>query len=350
MFGEIRQLYANLLQQPKLGEDYCVVFVFNSKDRIRDRIHASECVDSEERSMITESFRKSVEYVYSIDGEINFQNQIPKLKRQHRHILIYSMAQDLDGVGRRSLVPLLCDYYNLINLNAQFLPSTLGGSKSLMHTLLEKRESILFPKTVYINTQEDIEYFIRNNTQKVCILKPNDESASIGIKIIDFSAHTSGEIQNILLSFHKQYSVFSIQQFINGEEVEVSLFQYQGKYYCPGVCQIVFKGNSKYLDYDTVALSNYDFQEYSNEIGNQLIETSKLVAQQLGFGAICRIDFRVLNNTGYVIDIGPNPTISEHSSTNYIFRKHLFNDKTSVYRLLLYKSLIENNLFKPSFN
>ena len=350
MFDEIRQLYANLLQQPKLGKDYCVVFVYNSKNCIRDRIHASECVDSEERSMIIESFRKSAEYVYSIDGEIAFQNQIPELKKQHRHILIYSMAQDLDGVGRRSLVPLLCDYYNLTNLNAQFLPSTLGGSKSLMQALLEKTESVPFPKTVYINTQEDIEYFIRNNTEKVCILKPNDESASIGVEVVDFSAHTNGEIKEILLSFHKRYPIFSIQQFIDGEEVEVSLFQFQGKYYCPGACQIVFKGSSKYLDYDTVALTNYNFKEYSNEIRYQLIEIGKLVAQRLGFGAICRIDFRVRDNVGYVIDIGPNPTISEYSSTNYIFRKYLFNDKTSVYRLLVYKSLIENQLFKQSFN
>lgn len=350
MFEKIRQLYSMFLQQPKLDKDYCVIFIYNSKEHIRDRIHATECIDSEERTMITESFRKSVEYVYSIDGEIAFVNQIPTLKKRHRHMLVYSMAQDLDGAGRRSLIPLLCDYYNLINLNAQFLSSTLGGSKNLMYNLLEKIESISFPKTVFINNKEDIECFIRNNTQKICILKPNDESASIGVKVVDFSVYKDWEIRDILLSFHNQYPTFSIQQFINGDEVEVSLFQYQGKYYCPGACQIVFKGKSKYLDYDTVAFENYEFQEYFNEIRYQLIEKSKLVAQQLGFGAICRIDFRIQDNVEYIIDIGPNPTISEFSSTNFIFRKYLFNDKTSVYRLLVLKGLIENHLFEPSFN
>lgn len=350
MFSDIRHLYADLLCQPKLGKDYCVVFVYNSKKHIRDKIHATECIDPEECNMITESFRKSTEYVYAIEGEIAFQKRISDLKKKHHHILVYSMAQNLNGVGRRSLIPLLCDYYNLINLNAQFLPSTLGGSKILMHTLIETTESISFPTTVHINNQEDIEYFIRNNNSKVYLLKPNDESASIGVKLVDFSIHTDKELEDILYSFHKQYPVFSIQQFIQGEEVEVSLFHFQEKYYCPGVCQIVFNGSSDYLDYDTVALTNYGFKEYLHEARYKLIDISRQIAQKLGFGAICRIDFRVQNNIGYVIDIGPNPTISEYSSTNYIFRKHLYNDKSSVYRLLLYKSLIENHLFKPSFN
>lgn len=350
MFDEVKKLYTGILGQPKLGKDYCVAFVYNSKDKIRDQIHATECVNSEERSMITESFRKSAEYVYPINGEMAFQNHIPELKKRHRYVLVYSMAQDLDGVGRRSLIPLLCDYYGLININAQFLPSTLSGAKNLMHTLLEKADWITFPRTLYINSPQDIECFISNNTQEVFILKPNDESASIGVEIVDFSTHSNQEIRDTLFSYKKRYPSFNIQQYIVGEEVEVSLFQYQKKYYCPGICQIIFKGNSRYLDYNTVALTNYAFQEYSSEINHQLIEISKLVAQQLGFGAICRIDFRVHNNIGYVIDIGANPTISEFSSTNYIFKKHLFNDKTAVYRLLLYKSLIENQLFKPSLN
>ena len=76
----------------------------------------SECIFQEELHMIVTSFRKTAEVVYAIDGENKFINCILDLKRKHKYLLVYSMAQNLNGDGRRSLIPLLCDYYNLINM------------------------------------------------------------------------------------------------------------------------------------------------------------------------------------------------------------------------------------------
>lgn len=106
---------------------------------------------------------------------------------------------------------------------------------------------------------------------------------------------------------------------------------------------------SGYLDYDTVKMDDYSFKEYTEELSSDIINCSKRVAKALKFETICRIDFRIKNNIPYVIDIGANPTISFHSSTNYIFRKR-FGSESAVYQLLLFISLVNAKLFKPSLD
>lgn len=59
------------------------------------------------------------------------------------------MAQNIAGIGRRSLVPLLCDYCKLNNIGSNFYASTLGGDKELMYTLIAPYVSSNIPYTVH---------------------------------------------------------------------------------------------------------------------------------------------------------------------------------------------------------
>lgn len=117
----------------------------------------------------------------------------------------------------------------------------------------------------------------------------------------------------------------------------------------PGCVEIINDSPSGYLDYDTVKMDAYEFVEYTGALSSQLVDLSKKVAAILNFKSICRIDFRICNNIPYIIDIGANPTISYHSSTNYIFRKR-FRDESAVYQLLFFIALYNNSLLEPSFD
>lgn len=350
MITEILNLYQVIQNQKKLDNNYAVVFIFNGENSIRDSLHSSECVTEQELNMIVESFRKSVQFVYSINGELLFISEIERLRIKHKYIFVYSMAQNLNGVGRRSLIPLICDYFELINIGSDFLASTLGGTKQIMFNLLKNKDNLVFPYTAYITNTLDIYNCAQLLSTGEYIIKPNDESASIGVKVIKFDELRQEDFIEQLANYQKIYSKFSVQEFIKGDEVEVSLLFLNNQYHCPEICKIKNEHVCGFLNYDIVKSEGYDFGEYDSKINLKIIEASIIVAKTLGFSSISRIDFRVRNNKAFIIDIGPNPTISFHSSTNYMFRKYLNNDETSIYRLILYKYLIENGLFEPPFN
>lgn len=346
---KIFELYNMITHMKPLSEEYAVVFVYNEENLIEDEEHASECITSIEKNMIINSFRKSVQFVYSINGEDSFINMLPNIKKMHKYVFVYSMAQNITGVGRRSLVPLLCDYYKLNNIGSDFYPSTLGGDKELMYKLIDPYVNSRIPFTVYVNKSANLKEILNKIKPGIYILKPNDESASIGVKKIQILTANDRCTLKQLSAYQKKYSKFCIQEYIDGPEIEVPLLFYEQEYYCPGCVEIVNSNSSGFLDYDTVKMDNYTFKEYKSDLSADLINCSKIVARVLKFNTICRIDFRIKDNIPYIIDIGANPTISFHSSTNYIFREH-FNDKSAVYQLLLFIGLNKIGLFKPSFD
>lgn len=345
----IHKLYNTIIHTEPLSSEYAVVFVYNEESLIEDIEHSSECITSIEKDMIMNSFRKSVQYVYAINGEDYFISMIPTLQKKHQYIFVYSMAQNIVGIGRRSLIPLLCDYYKLNNIGSNFYASTLGGNKELMYKLIAPHVGSNIPLTVYVNETTNLEQAVEKIKSGTYILKPIDESASIGVEKIDISNANTANILEQLTMYQKKYLRFFLQEYIDGPEIEVPLLFHEHEYYCPGCVEVLNSNPLGYLDYDTVKMDDYSFIEYTGELSAYLIHCSKNVATALGFKTICRIDFRIKNNLPYIIDIGANPTISFHSSTNYIFRKY-FGDESAVYRLLLFIGLSNAKLLKPSFD
>lgn len=353
MYGNIeyvKELYNSMGNRHKLDEQYGVVFVYNSSSKIRDKIHASECIYPEEKNMIISSFRKCAKFVYAFDGEDTFLKEIPRLKQKHLHILVYSMAQDINGIGRRCMIPLACDYYNLINIGAGFMESVYGGNKYLMYHQLKDVPGLSFPATYYILHTEDIDYYTSAGLTGKWLLKPNDESASIGLEVLDLDQYNKESFRIHLLEYRKGFPIFCLQEYIEGEEVAVPLLWLSGQYYCPGISKVVFQTEKHYLDYETVALGLCSYEEYQGEMKEQLIQSSLLVAKILGYKAISRVDFRLRDGVGYIEDIGPNPTISEANGVNELFRLRLNAPSSCVYELLLYSALVHNDLLKPPFH
>lgn len=349
-FCDIKELYHEISSAPKLQKDFCVAFVYNSAEKIRDTIHAAECIFPEERYMIISSFRKIVEYVYSFDGEDVFANSIPMLKSKHKYVLVYSMAQNINGIGRRCMVPLLCDYYDLINIGAGFMECVYGGSKYLMYEMVKRLPGVHFPRTYYVLAPSDLYEMLEQPLIGRWLLKPNDESASIGMEVFVPEEYTKEELCKKMQAYQKDYPVFCIQEYIEGDEVAVPLLWYKDQYYCPGISEVVFHTDYHYLDYDTVSLGNCSYREYISPISDELIKCSIRVASTLGYRAISRIDYRVKEGICYIEDIGPNPTISEKNGANELFRLRLQAPSSCVYQLMLYSALEQYNLFKPPFN
>lgn len=347
--NSIKLLYDDFIySHGKLDKEYAIIFVYNDTDNADD-LHKTECVFPIELQMIEQSFKKIAQCVYSFHSEIDFIKSVDQIKSKHRYILVYSMAQNVKGIGRRALVPLLCKYYNIINIGSDEYASFLSGDKKLMQKLLEKDSELHFPKTLYVN-----EYNAKSFADMLAqlpdgqyIVKPIDESASIGVRQFELCSENFNQIYTDLLEYSKNFHNYCIQEYIDGFEVEVPLIRMGQDYFCPGVCQIIFEDNINYLDYDTIGTDSYDFVCYPYS-DSKLISDAVSVAKILQFNCISRIDFRVKNDIPYIIDIGANPTISTHSSTNYLFR-NLLGNEYSIYHILVIRALMQAELFKPSF-
>lgn len=332
----------------KLNKKFAIVFVYNDCNNADD-LHQSECITPNEHLMILNSFREIAEFVYSFNSEDSFIENIKLLQFKHKHLLVYSMAQNINGIGRRALIPLICKYYNLINIGSNEYSSFLSGDKKLMHQLL-CNENLNFPQTIFIDRYNfpNLIDTIKSISDGKYIIKPIDESASIGVKVVNYSRHNMVELEKELLKYALKYNSFCLQEFIDGKEVEVPVMKIREEFFSPGVCEIVFEQCTNYLDYDTVGMNAYGFTTYT-DFKQKIVDNAKCVAKTLEFDVLGRIDFRIKNGIPYIIDIGANPTISTHSTTNYLFKK-VFGSESIVYHLLVIISLMRHNLFKPSLD
>lgn len=345
--GYIRKILDSFYACGKLDKQYTIVFVYNDAKNT-DCEHITESITPIELKMIIGSFQKICQNVYYYDSELSFLYNIEQLKREYKYILVYSMAQNLRGVGRRALVPLLCKYFNLINISSGELASFLSGNKQLMNLIITNSQAgFRIPFSLYVNVKDidSKEKITAQLEDGKYIIKPIDESASIGVTPIELTTSNRSEIYEYIMKYSRTYPFFHIQEFIDGDEVEVPLFKLSNDYFCPGVCQIVFDEDISFLDYDTVGLDAYSFALYKDN-NSRVIEAAVRIADTLQFYTLSRIDFRIKDGIPYVIDIGANPTISYHSSTNFLFRS-VFDNESSVYHLLVVIALIKNGLFKP---
>lgn len=349
-FSAIKEFYSNTTSRKKLNSEYCIVFVYNSPDTINDPIYYSECVYNEELNMILNSFRSVAEYVYHFDGEIAFAEKINNLKNKHNYILVYSMAQNVIGVGRRSFIPLLCDYYGLINIGANTKSTFLARSKDIMFRLVKGIDGVVIPNTYFVNSPEDLLSIPPRIINDVFLLKPTDESASIGLEVIGNTNLSKEKILNHLQDYMSRFPSFCIQEFIEGREVAVPLLRFENNYYCPGISEVDFPEGMSYLDYDAVAIGSYGYIEYDGKLSDQLINSSIKVAKLFGFKSISRVDFRIRGEICYIEDINVNPTVSEYNGVNPLFCNQLNSNPDCVYKLMVFAALNEYGLLEPSLN
>ena len=348
-FDYIIKLFDEIKHMNKLPKEYCIVFVYNSPETMSDTSHLSECVYPEELNMILDAFGEIAETVMSIDGEDSFIATAPIMKKQFQQVLVYSLAQNLNGDGRRSLVPLLCEYYGFINIGANFFSCAIARSKDIMYSLL-KEKGFPFPRTYYIYSTKNISEAVDFIDEGKWLLKPNNESSSIGLEVYDFSQMSSEQVYYILEEYIKKYPCFCVQEFIDGEEVAVPILRVNDDYYCPGISQVNFPEGKTYIDYDMIMFESYDYFEYNGNLKEALIDISARVAAELKLTAMCRIDYRISGNDFYIEDIGANPTISTYNGVNQLYCDHLQASPSCVYAIITYAALIENGLFIPSFN
>ena len=323
------------------GTGVCIVFVYNSlQDSNIDEAHKSECIYSDEIALIKDAFYSVPKAkVNLIDGEEKFAIAAMQLRKDYNNVFVYSMAQNICGAGRRCFIPLLCEYYGFINISSNSRSSFLGGDKKLMNALLANK--IFMPNRLFLSKPSNEKVIAFKNKHHDILIKPNSESASIGVQKINDDVGTTN-LQNAVVEALTTYQNVFLEEFIDGDEVECMVVPWYNSLYVSTPIKIIKEG--EYLDYDAVANDAYSFEPYQNSMTDAIRSQALQAYQLLEFDSLARFDFIVKGNKTYLFDITPNPTVSHCSSVNTAL-KFLDNDDRAIYQLLLFQKL-----FKPPFN
>ncbi len=321
----------------ELFDESCIIFVYNSmKSPAIDALHKSECVYDDEVALIENAFRafRGLKLI-SFDDEQSFWDVASTLKQRYKNVYVYSMAQNLNGVGRRCLIPLACEYYGFINISSDSRSSFLGGDKKLMFSLLENK--VKMPNRIFLDKLDKEAILHIRKTSTNLILKPNSESASIGVVKIEKELPDE-YVLNLIEQSLTTYKKIVIEEFINGEEVECTILPWQEEIYTCEPVKII--KNTDYLDYSTVASDSYGFEIFNSKYVNEIKRQAEIAYFLLDFNSLARFDFMVKNGQTYLFDITPNPTISACSSANTAMHLIKDDDRAIYIALLLQKLLI----------
>lgn len=321
------------------------VFVYNDYNTYVNDPHLEECFDNAEVHEILDSVKDLFQDTLAFNSEKAFIQWCAKQSMQKKKIYVYTMAQYIEGFGRRTLIPALCEYYGFINISANAYMSAIGCNKETMFKLLiaNNMSDILAP-TIFLNQYQDINcQYIHSKLGDHIVLKPISESCCIDmIVLVDYS---EDDLYCHIIQLLKKYGHIMLQKYIKGAEIGITVHFHKQKMYALPPIQIVFPKGKGHLTHPDSFYVNYQLAEYNAP--QELLEKCENMSYLLEFFCTTRFDFRYDGENYYLFDLSPNPTVNGYTSSNYAARSALNCDHRGILRLMAYEKI---SLFEPSFD
>ena len=348
LFKEVYMLikdFYNQMEAKSKKIDAIFAFVYNDYNTYVDDPHLEECFNKEEVRDILNSVSDLFAEIKEFNSESEFIKWCCTLKSHNKHIYVYTMAQNITGNSRRTLIPAICQYYGFININADAYMSAIGCNKKVIYDLLKQYGyNEIVPPTIFIDMMtkinvKDIKLKLGNDL----VLKPINESCCIDVSVLHNPDNTllTDSINNLL----RKHDQIMLQKFIPGKEIGVTVFWHINKAYAMKPIELLFFKEKTYLTHMDSYYTNYKLTECN--VPESLLNICEKMSKDLGFYCMTRYDFRFDGSNYYLFDISPNPTLNGYTSSNIAVQKTIECDYTGILRLLTYEKF---NLFEPTFN
>ena len=143
-----------------------------------------------------------------------------------------------------------------------------------------------------------------------CFVKPNDCGSSYGVKKVNRLEELD---EAVSYAFQHGKQVL-IESFLGGTEVTNGAFSQQGNTIVLPITEIVSEND--FFDYEAKyegKSSEITPARLSEEITALVKQTTELIYHDLGLKGIVRIDYMIVNNVPYVIEINTTPGLSTES-------------------------------------
>ena len=184
--------------------------------------------------------------------------------------------------------------FNKSECNKQLLKMGFNCAKSLH---LQKGENI-------------VSEFVKNTLGLPCFIKPNQAGSSFGITKV----YKIDDIPQAIDTAWKHDEIALIEQFIDGTELSCGVRIQNNKITAFPITEIISEND--FFDYN--AKYNGLSQEItpariSKKQTKQIQDITEEVYEKMNLRGICRIDFIIMNEIPYIIEINTIPGLSEES-------------------------------------
>lgn len=304
----------------------------NTSDYFGNSVKAEFFSDQEEL-LIFQTLKELGFNVKQFFNEEDFIKFITSYCETHSKYIVLNSAQKGTKIGRKSLVPSICDLYGVKYIGSNPYIVSLCRDKYRTSCIL-KQNGIQTPRSWLYDARYGWLNGSPEDFNHLLIIKPNYESSSIGIDESNIGYYDSHFINKIkeLSSCYRQEIL--VEEFIEGYETETPVINYGEPL---GVFPVAINlDNEPYmgkriLNYSNRAVDNYTYIDFSKkfpELSVQMLETAYKTIKLLSIAGFGRVDFRIASNERfYVTDISTNPHYTLKSSYYFIFQQLGLNYK-----------------------
>ncbi len=212
--------------------------------------------------------------------------------------------------GENGKIQALLEMRNIPYINSGALASELSFDKWFCNQFLRSFD-IPVAKSLLLTNQKQFENsYIIETLGLPCFVKPSDSGSSYGISKVS----TREELQPALEKAFNEGNTIVIESFLKGTEVTCGIYQTENGLHTLPITEIVsendfFDFEAKYLGKSQEIIP----ARISKEEVEKIEVITKKIYQLLRLRSIARIDFMLVNNEPFVIEVNTTPGFSSAS-------------------------------------
>lgn len=313
----------------ELMKYYTLVIIYNSvgfTQKINPIQEDSDFFSNQEIGEIFDSLIREEIRLAPYHNEMEFIDDVLTNKLDKNKILVWNLSRQGSDNNQKSLVTSFCDFMKIPYIGSTVYSMNLSRHKYHFQKILEAT-SLSFIPTYTISEFKNK----KNTTCERFLLKLAKGSASRGMS--DKTSNLSYSEMMTLIEKNNLKENYIIQEYIEGFEIEIPMFQIEGKFKVLGAAGIEYKEIKFFSDSilpEEMYETNYGFFNFENYAINDLnykstdfiIQQAIQVAKIMELKDYCRVDFRVDHKGNlHCFDISTTPYVTRHSSPNFLIEQ-----------------------------
>lgn len=316
----------------QLANSYEVILLTSNKEKTKNQSDysgysvKSEFFSEEEEAGILNALRAIGFSVQQFYNEEDFLAFVSAGQQEVSHKIVINSAQKGTKIGRKSLIPSVCDLFGIPYVGSDPYVVSLCRDKYRCGCILAQN-GIQVPEAWLYQPVKGW-FHEPPATGDRLIVKPNYEAASIGIDALNIcgGAAIHKKVRQLESIYHQEILA---ERFISGYEVEIPIIVSNHVPTAFFPVGINLNGNKKMgdriLDYDLRSVDAYEYYDFSLEnpqAAEAAIDAAVRTAEILNINGFGRVDFRISESRGiYVTDIATNPHYTAGSSYEFLFQQ-----------------------------